>query len=200
MTPPLKPFGTILPWYSGSIGRAFSSVSMMPRVAQAVMHTQRNIFDILLNQPKIRLYLLTIFRLICILTNVRLIPNQSENGKYNLISGWFNKTSKRFRCVYEWSPDWRRFRILELVPEFLESFELEFSSLGHFFFHWRDPLQPLGTLLPWCKSCFVGWALYQDLIWPRDDSPSAGYRPNRCTDSNRQFVPVITFIHLTALI
>ena len=27
------------------------------------------------------------------------VPNQSENGKYNLISGWFNKISKRFLCV-----------------------------------------------------------------------------------------------------
>ena len=33
----------------------------------------------------------TIFRLIWIQTDVRLDPNQSENGKYNLISGWYNK-------------------------------------------------------------------------------------------------------------
>ena len=30
---------------------------------------------------------------------VRFVSNQSENGKYNLISGWFNKISKRFLCV-----------------------------------------------------------------------------------------------------
>ena len=36
-------------------------------------YTQRNLFGILLNQPEIRLS--------------RLDPNQSENGKYNLISG-----------------------------------------------------------------------------------------------------------------
>ena len=27
------------------------------------------------------------------------VTNQSENGKYNLISVWFNKISKRFLCV-----------------------------------------------------------------------------------------------------
>ena len=42
----------------------------------------------------------TIFRLIRNQTEVRLVPNQSENGKYNLISGWFNKISKKFLCVH----------------------------------------------------------------------------------------------------
>ena len=37
--------------------------------------------------------------LIWIQTDVRLDPNQSENGKYNLISGWFNKIWKIFLCV-----------------------------------------------------------------------------------------------------
>ena len=32
--------------------------------------------------------------------NVRLDPNQSQNGKYNLILGLFNKISKIFLCVY----------------------------------------------------------------------------------------------------
>ena len=41
----------------------------------------------------------TIFRLIWNQTDIRLVPNQSENGKYNLISGWINKISKRFLCV-----------------------------------------------------------------------------------------------------
>ena len=39
------------------------------------------------------------FWLIWIQTDVRLNPNQSENGKYNLISGWFNQIHKRFLCV-----------------------------------------------------------------------------------------------------
>ena len=43
--------------------------------------------------------ILTIFQLIWIETNVYLVPNQSENGKYNLISVWFKNTSKRFLCV-----------------------------------------------------------------------------------------------------
>ena len=38
-------------------------------------HTQRILFEILLNQTEIRLYL-----------PFSLVPNQSENGKYNLIS------------------------------------------------------------------------------------------------------------------
>ena len=37
----------------------------------------------------------TIFRLIWIQTDFHLDPNQSENGKYNLISGRFNKISKK---------------------------------------------------------------------------------------------------------
>ena len=35
----------------------------------------------------------TIFRLIWNTTDVRLVPNQSENGKCNLIPVWFNKIS-----------------------------------------------------------------------------------------------------------
>ena len=42
----------------------------------------------------------TIFPLIWFQTEVRLDPNQSENGKYNLISVWFNKILKGFLCVY----------------------------------------------------------------------------------------------------
>ena len=41
----------------------------------------------------------TIFRLIWIQTNFRLDLNQSKNGKYNLISGWFNK----IWVLYAWS-------------------------------------------------------------------------------------------------
>ena len=49
-------------------------------------YTQRTIFEILLIQPEIRLYL-PLFRLIWNQTAVRLVQNQSGNGKYNLISG-----------------------------------------------------------------------------------------------------------------
>ena len=41
----------------------------------------------------------TIYRLILNQTDVRLVPNPSEKGKYSLISGWFNKILKRFICV-----------------------------------------------------------------------------------------------------
>ena len=42
----------------------------------------------------------TNFWLIWNQTDVRLVLNQPENGKYNLISGWFNKFSETFLCVY----------------------------------------------------------------------------------------------------
>ena len=38
--------------------------------------------------------------LVDILVYLRLVQNQSENGKYNLISVWFNKISKIF--IYVW--------------------------------------------------------------------------------------------------
>ena len=41
----------------------------------------------------------TVFRLTWIQTDVRLVLNQPKNGKYNLISGWFNKIPKKFLCV-----------------------------------------------------------------------------------------------------
>ena len=44
--------------------------------------------------------LFTTFRWIWNQTGVRLVPNLSENGTYNLISVWFNNISKRFLCVY----------------------------------------------------------------------------------------------------
>ena len=43
---------------------------------------------------------ITIFRLIWNDTDVRLVPHLSQNGKYNLISVWFNKVSKNF--LYVW--------------------------------------------------------------------------------------------------
>ena len=55
------------------------------RVSGQLTHTEksfRNLIKSTRNQIP-----LTIFRLIWIQTDVRLVPNQSENGKYNLISG-----------------------------------------------------------------------------------------------------------------
>ena len=63
--------------------------------SQKNRYTQRNLIESTRNQ-----IVFNIFRLIWYQTDVQLVPNQSENSKYNLISGWFNKTSKRFFCVY----------------------------------------------------------------------------------------------------
>ena len=41
----------------------------------------------------------TIFQLIWNETEIRLVPKQSESGKYNLILGWLNKISKIYLCV-----------------------------------------------------------------------------------------------------
>ena len=66
-------------------------------------HTQIFLFEVLLNQTEI-IIVFTIFRLIWNQTVVRLVLNQSENGKWNMISFWFVKISKRFLCVH-----WRNF-------------------------------------------------------------------------------------------
>ena len=46
------------------------------------------------------LIVFTIFWLIWNQTDIHLVPNQLENGKYNLISVWLNKISKIFLCVH----------------------------------------------------------------------------------------------------
>ena len=60
----------------------------------------RNFSKVLLNQPEIRLYLPYSDWFGTQTYAVRLDPNQSENGKYNLISGWFNKTLEQFLYVH----------------------------------------------------------------------------------------------------
>ena len=52
-----------------------------------------------------------IFRLIWNQTDIHLVQNQSESGKYNLISGWYKKISKRFLCVRLGAND-----VLKLLP------------------------------------------------------------------------------------
>ena len=51
-----------------------------------------------LNQNQI---VFTTFRLIWNQMDVRLVPNQSENDKYNLISVWFNMIPKIFLCAMD---------------------------------------------------------------------------------------------------
>ena len=84
-------------------GPEFARHSKIARIKQAFKnevesYTEKSFLEILLNQPKIRLYLPFSDRFgfkrtsVCIQinwiqTDVRLHPNQLENGKYNLISG-----------------------------------------------------------------------------------------------------------------
>ena len=67
------------------------------------MHTEKFFFRYLIRSTRIQI-VFTIFRLIWIQTDVHLDPNQwqiqTENGKYNLISVWFNKISEKILCVY----------------------------------------------------------------------------------------------------
>ena len=65
----------------GQFARAYSR----PEWNKQCMHTQRNLFKILLNQTEIRWYL-PLQWLIWNQTDVCLVLNQSEKGKYNLIS------------------------------------------------------------------------------------------------------------------
>ena len=81
--------------------------------------TQRNIIKSNRNQ-----IVFTIFRLNCNQTDVHLVPNQLETGKYNLISVWFNKISKRFLCVRQGNSLTVVFRniLIELVNVTLDLF------------------------------------------------------------------------------
>ena len=67
------------------------------RMAVTSWHTDKS-FRIFLKSNRKQI-VFTIFRLIWNQTDVRSVPNQSENGKYNLISVWFNKIWKIFPCV-----------------------------------------------------------------------------------------------------
>ena len=68
-------------------------------ITNIIANAHREIF-LILNKSTRNQIVYTIFRLIWNQTQVCLVPNQSENGTYNLISGWFNKISKRFLCVH----------------------------------------------------------------------------------------------------
>ena len=60
---------------------------------RAHLHTQRNHFEILLNQAEFRLYLPFFDWFGTANGRPFAVPNQSENGKYNLNSAWFNYIS-----------------------------------------------------------------------------------------------------------
>ena len=68
-------------------------------------YTQRNLFKILLNQTEIRLYLpYSDWFGAADGRSPFAVPNQSGNGKYNLISGWFNKIFEKIYLWYHWNP------------------------------------------------------------------------------------------------
>ena len=73
------------------------------------------------------------------LWNPSLDQNQSKNGKYILISVWFNKISKRFLCMYT-----RRKRFLNLLNK---------TKLGFLDWHTKRKLtQIAGVRLLWTPS------------------------------------------------
>ena len=79
-------------------GKDFSSY--LSGVVGRKRRTQRNLFAILSNQPEIRSYLpCTDWFGTADGHDSFAVPNQSDNSKYNLISGWFNKIMKRNLCV-----------------------------------------------------------------------------------------------------
>ena len=97
----LKRLGTMLPWCSGGFRAALNRVHMMPRGASLSSwpHTHNSFWNFIESNRNQIVFIS--FRLIWNQTeSVRLVPNQLENGKYNLISVWFNKISKRFLRVY----------------------------------------------------------------------------------------------------
>ena len=69
---------------------------------KASLYTQRNLFEIIINQTEIILYFP--FSDWFGATNGQCqfaVTNQTENGKYNIILTWFNKISKIFPCVLQ---------------------------------------------------------------------------------------------------
>ena len=93
-------------------------------VASECFYTKKNLFEILLNQPEIRY----IYHF-----SIDLDPNQSENGKYKLISGWFNKILKRFLCVEQLrKPDVGTIKRPILTP-FLTPFRLGRPHQNHIY-------------------------------------------------------------------
>ena len=88
----------------------FVNWTFLPSFDSSREHTAKYFLEILLNQTVIRLYLpfTDWFETV----NGRCsfgVPNQSENGEYNLILVWFNDISKRFLSLYPkrlWAAAW----------------------------------------------------------------------------------------------
>ena len=89
-------------------------------------YAQQNLFQILLNQSKIRLYYYFWMDLEQQTDTVRLILNQSVHGKYNPILVRYSKISKRF---------------------------IMYNGSQHNWGRWWDPY-PLDTIVLWCLRGF----------------------------------------------
>ena len=75
-----------------------NSVGLQWLVKTCLLHAEASFRNLI--KSKRNQIVFSIFRLIWNQTEVRLVPNPSVRGKYNLISVWYNKISKRFFCVY----------------------------------------------------------------------------------------------------
>ena len=65
-------------------------------VCQLKLHTEKYFFE----SYQINRNLIVFTGLMWNKTEFHVVPNQSENGKYNLILVSYNKIQKRFLCVY----------------------------------------------------------------------------------------------------
>ena len=82
---------------SFTIARLSSEAILTFFLTNFFLHTEKSLRNLIeSNWNKI---VVTILWLFWNQTDVSLVPNQSENGKYNLISVRFNKISKGFLCV-----------------------------------------------------------------------------------------------------
>ena len=129
-------------------------------ISSSQVHTEKSYRSLIKSNPN--QIVLTIFRLIWNSKRTRsfAVPNQSENGKYNVISVWFNKISKKMSlCALAFFVSSR--------PQ--GSRLLEYQGLE------SGPLKRLSTTLLWCTGSFMGnynWA------YTRGTSLSGGCAPN----------------------
>ena len=101
----------------------------------AGVHTEKSFRNLIKSNRNQILF--TIFWLIWYQKDVSLVPNQSVHGKYNLISVWFHKISKRFLCVYSFS---------------ITAYTKKKTVLDQFWFlfYWRTLTEYLRKTIPAC--------------------------------------------------
>ena len=93
----LKPLDIIAPWWlrwsliEPSRCRESSVWRLKSDGWRILSHTEKSFRNLI--KPTRNQIVFTMHRLIWNQRDIRLVPNQSENGKYNLISSWFNKIS-----------------------------------------------------------------------------------------------------------